>query len=77
MDPSIKINKSNKSKVKNPPTDTPRVFGSITQNSMIFFVPSMQANNQLDTSYSFQFFKFKTFDNLIGWEPMPDNASPK
>ena len=55
--PGIKINKSNKSKIKNPPTDMPRVFGSITQNSMIFFVPSMQANNQLDTSYSFQFFK--------------------
>ena len=44
---------------------------------MIFFVPSMEAKIQLDTSYSFQVFKFKTSDNLVGWEPMPDNANPK
>ena len=25
----------------------------------------------------FKFFKFKTSDNLVGWEPMPDNGSPK
>ena len=43
-------------KIKNPPTYTPRVFGSITQNRMIFFVTSTEANNQLETSYSFQFF---------------------
>ena len=54
--PGIKINKSNKSKVKNPTTDTPRIFGGITQNSKIFFVASTETNNQLDTSYSFPFF---------------------
>ena len=37
-------------------TDWPKVFCGITQNSMIFFVPSMEAKNQLDTSYSFQVF---------------------
>ena len=49
----IKIKKSNKSKSKNPPTDTPRAFGSINQNSMIFCLASMETINQLDTSYSF------------------------
>ena len=34
-------------------TDWPRVFSSITQNSMIFFVASIEVKNQLDTSYSF------------------------
>ena len=54
MDPGIKTNKSNKPKVKNPPTDTPRVFGSITQKS-IFFVASLETKNQRDATYSFQF----------------------
>ena len=34
-------------------TDWSRVFSGITQNSMIFFVASMEVKNQLDTSYSF------------------------
>ena len=54
--PGIKINKSNKSKVKNPTTDTPRIFGGTSQHS-IFFAASTETNNQLDTSYSFPFFK--------------------
>ena len=37
----------------------------------------MEDKNQLDSSCSFQVFKFKTSDNLVGWEPMPDNAGPK
>ena len=50
----IKINMSQKSKVKILQTDWPRAFSGITQyDSMIFFVASMQAKNQLDTSYSF------------------------
>ena len=53
MDPSIKISKS---KVKKSLTDMPRVFDCITQNSIILFVASMETNNQVDTSYSFQFF---------------------
>ena len=32
----------------------------------MFFVPSMQANNQLDPYIVFNFFKFKTSGNLIG-----------
>ena len=43
MDPNIKINKSHKSKV----------FSGINCNSMICFVASTEAKNQLDTSYSF------------------------
>ena len=35
----------------------------------------MEGKNQLDISYSFKFFKFKTSDNLTGSEPMPDNGS--
>ena len=37
----------------------------------------METKNQLDTSLVFDFFKYKTSDNFIGWEPMRDNASPK
>ena len=50
MDPGIKINKSIKSKKKILQTDWPRVFSSITQNSIIFFAASMEAKNQLDFS---------------------------
>ena len=56
MDTDIKINKSNKSKVKNPANWLGNYFGVITQNSMIFFAASMEAKNQLDTSYNFQNF---------------------
>ena len=34
-------------------TDLQRVFSGITQNSMIFFVASMEAKNQVDNSHSF------------------------
>ena len=37
----------------------------------------METKNQLDTSLVFDFFKYKTSDNLIGCEPMRDNASRK
>ena len=70
--PAIEINKS-----KTLQTGWPRVFSGITQNSMIFFVAWMEAKNQHDSSYSFQVFKFITSDNLVGWEAMSDNASPK
>ena len=52
--PGIKINKSNKSKVKNPAkTICQEFFGVITQKS-IFFVASMEAKNQLVTSQRFR-----------------------
>ena len=54
--PDTKINKSNKSKVKILQTNWPRVFSSITQNSMIVFVAAIEAKGQLDTSYNFQLF---------------------
>ena len=62
----MKNDKSNKSKGKNPPTNWPRAFGSTTQNSTIFFVAPMEPNNQLSTSYSFNFLKFKISDSLTG-----------
>ena len=37
----------------------------------------MEAKSQLDTSYSFQVFKFKTYDNLIGSEPNGWQCQPK
>ena len=53
--PGIKISKSNKSKAKNSEnllTDH-KYFGIITKNSLILFVASKEAKNQLDNSYSF------------------------
>ena len=47
-------------------TDWPRVFSSIIQNSMIFFVASVEAKINLIPHIVFKFFKFKTSHNLVG-----------
>ena len=74
MYPSIKINKSNKYKVqtKSCKSIEQEYSGVITQNSTFFC--SLQ-RNQFITDIVFEFPKFETSENLIGWEPMPDNAS--
>ena len=52
-------------------------FGAIIQNSIILLLFLMEEINQLDTLYALWFFKFKTSENLIGWEAMPENTCPK
>ena len=51
--PVLRLTSQASQKLKILQTDWPRVFSGTTQNSMIFFVPSMEAKNQLDASYSF------------------------
>ena len=46
------FSKSNKPKVKYPATGQ-EYFGFITQYSIIFLLVSVEAKNQLDTSYPF------------------------
>lgn len=53
------------------------IFGVITKKNLIFLLASMEAQNQLYTSYHFWVFNYKTSDNLNGWEAMSDNARPK
>ena len=72
--PGIKINISNKSKVKILETYCQRVFCGKTQKRMIL-IAWMEAKIQLDSSIVFKVFKFKTSDNLIEWELLPDNGS--
>ena len=76
MDPGIKINTWNKSKVKNPANYLAK---SIFRHNpkYIFFVASREEKINLIPHIVFKFYKFKTSDNLVGWDPMPDNASPK
>ena len=44
---------------------------------MMFNIASMEAKKSTWPHIVFKFFKFKTSENLIDWEPMPDNANLK
>ena len=50
--PVLRLTSQTSQKLKIQQIDWSRVFSDITQNSMIFFVASMEAKNQFDTSYS-------------------------
>ena len=56
MDPDITINKSNKLKLKNPANWLAKSILQHKPKKYDFFVASMEANNQLDTSYKFSSF---------------------
>ena len=49
--PVLRLTSQTSQKYKILQTDWPRLFSGITQNS-IFFVASVEAKNELDTSYS-------------------------
>ena len=63
--PGIKFNKLNKPKKNILQTDWPRAFWGHITNS-IFLLVSMEEKINLIHHILFDFFKFKTSDNLIG-----------